>query len=198
MSDNKLLSENTIRRFMKLANTEALSSNFLGEMAHGPKPVDKKKGGRHDKNKMEETPFEEETLEESEEELEEMLDLEEELDLEEQEEDEMEIDADMGAAPADDEPAVGAADMSLTEEEAQVLIALGERLSEAMGGAEDMDEPEMDEPAMDEPEMDEPDDEEPAGYGSMSRGSPAMMQESLVQEVLKRVTKRLVSEKLRK
>ena len=31
MSDNKLLTENTIRRFMKLANVGTLTNNFLAE-----------------------------------------------------------------------------------------------------------------------------------------------------------------------
>ena len=32
MSDNKLLNENTIRRFMKLANVESMTNNFISEM----------------------------------------------------------------------------------------------------------------------------------------------------------------------
>ena len=31
MSDNKLLAENTIRRFMKLANVESMTDNFVNE-----------------------------------------------------------------------------------------------------------------------------------------------------------------------
>ena len=31
MSDNKLLTENTIRRFMKLANVNSLTDNFISE-----------------------------------------------------------------------------------------------------------------------------------------------------------------------
>ena len=119
MSDNKLLTENTIRRFMKLANVEAMTDNFISEN------------------------YEEEINEEEEVELEENLE-----DLEEQEEPEeepMELDTDMGEvedeAPEPDmgeEPEMGAADMSLTEEEARLLIDLGERLSAAMDeGAEE-------------------------------------------------------------
>ena len=40
MSNNKLLTENTIRRFMKLANMGALTDNFLQE---GDKASEKKK-----------------------------------------------------------------------------------------------------------------------------------------------------------
>ena len=101
----------------------------------------------------------------------------------------MEMDIDAEEPAMDAEPEMGAADMSLTEEEAQLLIDLGSRLAEAMGGEMDaepaMDEPAMDEPAMDEPAMDEPEEEED------------VMQEALVNEVLKRVTKRIVAAKLK-
>jgi hypothetical protein len=32
MSDKKLLNENTIRRFMKLANVDTMTDNFISEM----------------------------------------------------------------------------------------------------------------------------------------------------------------------
>ena len=102
--------------------------------------------------------------------------------------DEMDLDMDMDMDAEDEPSELGAADISLTEEEAQLLIDLGERLSAAMdeGGEEsglDLGEPEMElgEPdEMDAPEMDAPemDDEE---------------REEIMQEVLKRVTKRLLS-----
>jgi hypothetical protein len=100
----------------------------------------------------------------------------------------MDPEPEMGA----EEP--GAADMSLTEEEAQLLIDLGKRLEEAMGselGGEE--EAEMDADAgLDEPEMDMGAEEEvPA-----EEEEPAL-QEALVNEVLKRVTKRLVAAKLK-
>ena len=113
------------------------------------------------------------------------------------------MDADM-----DDEP--GAADISLTEEEAQLLIDLGERLREAMGAEDDMDmEDEDDDIEMEDDIGDELDDEEPVddeGPG-LEDDEPGMgaayndvaMQEAkseIVQEVLRRVTKRLVREKL--
>lgn len=184
MSDNKLLAENTIRRFMQLANTEALANNFIAE------------------NKAEEL---EEEVEETNEEIneEEEVELEENLeDLEEQEEEEeMEIDAELGGEPeAADEPMdaapeMGEADMSLTEEEAELLISLGERLKAAMGGEAPADEEPADdmEPADDvEPEAPEAGEEEDApGYAINEED-----QEELVNEVLKRVTKRLVAAKL--
>ena len=35
MSDKKLLNENTIRRFMKLANVDTMTNNFISEMGYG-------------------------------------------------------------------------------------------------------------------------------------------------------------------
>ena len=85
---------------------------------------------------------------------------------------------------------MGEADISLTEEEAQLLIDLGERLKEAMGAdmgatAMDMDdEGGDDEEALDleEPEVDDKEEE--------------LMQEEIVNEVLKRVTQRIIREKM--
>ena len=190
MSDNKLLAENTIRRFMKLANVDTMTDSFVNE-----------KYSKMKKPEELEEDNEEEINEEEEVELEENLE-----DLEEQEEaeedEEVELDAEMGDmdldmdAEAPAEP--GAADISLTEEEARLLIDLGERLSAAMdedAGAEDVDAPAMDmddeAPGMDDDEA--LDDDDP-GYGVAMRENT----DELVNEVLKRVTKRLVQSKLRK
>jgi len=198
MSDNKLLAENTVRRFMKLANVDTMTDNFVTEM-YGKKPKDPKE--------LEEVDTDEEINEEEEVELEENLE-----DLEEQEEEEMELDteldadmdADMGAdmdADMGEEPEMGAADMSLTEEEAQLLISLGERLAAAMDeGAGDEDAPVEDAPAMDDMEDlgdAEEGEEEPPGMGGAGRYEENIDQEELVNEVLKRVTKRLVAAKLK-
>jgi len=181
MSDNKLLAENTIRRFMKLANTETLSDNFVTEMYGKPPAM------RDEEEKVEEAVVEEEeTLEEAEEEE---MEMELDADVEEPEMEEPEMDAE----PEMEEPEMGAADMSLTEEEAQLLISLGERLAAAIGGAaeEPAEEPELDmEPEMEEEPM-EDEEEEPAMRDMYEN------QEDLVNEVLKRVTKRLVAEKLK-
>ena len=105
--------------------------------------------------------------------------------------DDMEIDAEMGDMDMADD---GDADISLTEEEAQLLIDLGSRLEAAMGdaGEEDMgdmdamdDEPVDDEPVDDMGAEDEPEDD-------------AMMQEDIVNEVLKRVTQRIIREKMKR
>lgn len=179
MSDNKLLAENTIRRFMKLANTETLSDNFVTEM-YGKPPAKK-----DEFEPMEEAVVEEEeTLEEAEEEE---LEMDAELGAEDDMEDmaDMEKMGDMGDMDA--EPELGAADMSLTEEEAKLLISLGERLAAAMEGAgSDEEVADMGE---EEPAEAEEEDEEMMGE--------ELDQDALVNEVLKRVTKRLVAEKLK-
>jgi len=188
MSDNKLLAENTIRRFMKLANTDAFSDNFVNEMGYGKSPAQADEEDRKDE------------AFESDDDV-----------VEEQEEDElgagapageddMEMDMEMDAEePADAaEPEMGAADMSLTEEEAQLLIDLGERLSSAMGAAEDTDgAAEDDMAAMDDMGGMEPGAEEEAPAGRDPMGMMEGEEEDLVNEVLKRVTKRLVAEKLK-
>ena len=179
MSGNKLLTENTVRRFMKLANVDSLTDRFVAE-AYAKKEDEIQK----------EASEEEETLEEQEAPEEEPA-----MDEPAAEEDE-DMEMDMGDEPDDD---MGAADISLTEEEASLLIDLGERLKEAMGDDEDMDmddEPEMD--MEEEPEMPEDD------AGADMEDEPGMRpdpvyenQDEIVQEVLRRVTKRIVAEKLK-
>ena len=192
MSGNKLLAENTIRRFMKLASVDTMTDNFISEM-----------GMKYKKDEIDEEVNEEETVTEEEkveedvnEEVDALYEEEDELEDEAGLDDEMEMDIDAEEPAMDAEPEMGAADMSLTEEEAQLLIDLGSRLAEAMGSAGDageeeseldMNEPEPEpEPEVDDPEMD------------MDTEDEEVMQEALVNEVLKRVTKRLVAEKLRK
>ena len=206
MSDNKLLNENTIRRFMKLANTEALSETFLEGVGRAikPKPEDSKDQRTAKPAKPAQPEKQEESYKDK---KDPPLREEEDLDnLEEQEEveaeddmgDDMEMDMEMDMdADIDAEPEVGAADMSLTEEEAEILIALGERLQAAMG-EEDMDDMDDDMGAMDD--MDDMDDmggmdpeageEAPAKYDMMEN------EDDLVQEVLKRVTRRLIEAKI--
>jgi hypothetical protein len=174
MSAKNLLNENTIRRFMKLANVDSLTNNFIAESY-----------AIEEEDEMTDDAI---TEVEEEEESRELLQGEEEPMEEEPMDDEMD-DEPMEDEPMEDE--LGEADISLTEEEAQLLIDLGDRLRDALGaeGDEDMDldmeEPDMDEPAMDEPEIDEmpPEEEE------------EVLQEALVAEVLKRVTRRIIREK---
>ena len=206
MSGNKLLNENTIRRFMKLANVDGLTESFIEDLdERRGAPVEKRK----QKKMEEETEETTDTIEEEEEvELEENFEeLDEDIeDLEEQEDDEemdMDMDMDLDAAGDEDDAELGAADISLTEEEARLLIDLGDRLKEAMGDeAEEGDMEDMgDMGGEEDPAMGHGGDANPAmGHGGDA--NPAMAysmqenQDELVQEVLKRVTKRLVAAKL--
>ena len=187
MSGNKLLAESTIRRFMKLASVDAMTDGFISEMGMKYK--------KEDEVEEEVADDEDEVNEEINALFEEEDELEDEMAIDEPAEDDMEMDMDAEEPAMDAEPEMGAADMSLTEEEAQLLIDLGSRLAEAMDGAVDAEEPAMDEPAMDEPAMDEPAEDD------MAMDAPEeeeeLMQEALVNEVLKRVTKRIVAAKLK-
>jgi hypothetical protein len=165
MSGSKLLAENTIRRFMKLANVDTMTDNFISE-------------------KYNEDDLEEETEE---------INEEEDPMPEEEAEESPEMDMDMGEVEPDDaEPEMGTADMSLTEEEASLLIDLGQRLASAMGPADASEE----DPGMD---MEGDIDSELAADAPEEEEAPAKMyegeQEELVNEILKRVTKRLVAQR---
>ncbi len=179
MSDKKLLKENTIRRFMKLANVEALTDNFIQtNETVAPGVVLKEEAPMEDEIGMEEEPAEEEM--------------------------EMEMDDDMGDEMGGDMDEPAAADISLTEEEAQLLIDLGERLQSAMSegseeeGLEDDDEDfdlEDDDMGSDLDAEDEgPAEEEPEAPGM--RSDVYENKEAIIEEVLKRVTKRIVSKKM--
>lgn len=200
MSNNKLLTETTIRRFMKLANVESLTDSFIAEaITEGEKKEEKhdekkKKGdkapGRRHHAGQDTTMTEQEEPE---------MDMDEEPEMDMDDEPEMDMD-DEPEMDMDDEP--GEADISLTEEEARLLIDLGERLSAAMDedmGDEDMgDEPDMD--LGDELDDEAPDMEADEELGDEDPGyRAAAMQENksaIVNEVLKRVTKRIIAEKL--
>ena len=185
MSDNKkLLSENTIRRFMKLANVGPVSDNFLQENSAEEEVNENEEEINENEEEISEN---EEEITEAEEDLDEGGMYYARDDEEAADEDLPGDELDMGDEEVADEG--GMADISLTEEEARLLVDLGERLASAMGSD---DEPAMDEPAMDEPEMDEPE----MDLGAEEEDDE-MMQEELVQEVLKRVTKRIISEKLK-
>jgi hypothetical protein len=186
MSDKKLLNENTVRRFMKLASNSALTDNFIQEMGYGKYKRDEEDIQENDEDVTEAAHAEEEDVSEAAHEDDEPM-------SEQEEEMELDMDADMDA-DMDMDMDAGDADISLTEEEAQVLIDLGERLKEAMAAEDDMDEPEMDmdmdEPEMDEPEMDEPEMDDEDDEAVMEN------RDAVVQEILRRVTQRIIREKM--
>ena len=165
----KLLNEATIRRFQSLANISPVNEmkSYMRDDEEKMEEVEKDEG----KEKMEEAEKGDE-------------------DKEKMEESYMEADED----PADDE---GMADMGgmegmdvdLTDEEARVLIELGEKLAAAMGegdepGMEMGDEPEMDAeeaPMMEEDELME----------TLSEIDYVPSQTEVVNEVARRVARRL-------
>jgi len=185
MSDNRLLTETTIRRFMKLANVDNMTNSFLNEMGKTYKNDD---GEDEDPEPDVQTEQEEEEL---------ALDMGDMGGEGEEMPEEDPVPEDLGAdMAAEEEPA--AADMSLTEEEAQLLIDLGARLEEAMGGAMDAEgEEDMDMGAVEEPADAAEDVPAEPEAGEEEEPEVAPLQEALVNEVLKRVTKRLVEAKLK-
>ena len=213
MSSNKLLTESTVRRFMKLANVNSLTDNFISEMYQGADDDKEETAGNTKPPKPPKSAVKEEEVKETEETLEEEQDeetLEEQMEDEEEppagdEDMEMDMDMEMDDEPddMDDEPELGAADISLTEEEAQLLIDLGERLKEAMGDEEpDMEDDDLDMedegPGL-EDEGPEQEEEEPGMADTMRQGAGGVYenQDEIVQEVLRRVTKRIVAQKLK-
>ena len=101
--------------------------------------------------------------------------------------------------PMDEDPDSGAADMALTEEEAQLLIDLGKRLEGVVGvesAEDDMDmEMDMEAPAEEEPALE--DEEEPAPLEE-EEDLEETNSDDLVNEVLRRVTKRIMKERISK
>ena len=177
MSGKKLLAENTIRRFMRLANVEPLTDKFISEMAMKDEEDDEREMPPVNEVEEEEMPEEEVEMDDEEPGM----------------EDEVEMDAEDLEGEGEE---MGAADISLTEEEASLLIDLGERLADAMEMGDDpmADEEPMDdeEPMGDEmdAEMDAEGEEEPG-----MRDYSLQEKNQIVQEVLRRVTKRILARK---
>ena len=169
----KLLNEATVRRFQSLANL---------------KPINEMSYKRDEEEKMEEA------IEEGEETLEETY-MEADEEKEEMKEAYMEADEEPGDAPeAPEMPEMdGGAnldDVELTDEEAEALIALGEKLAAAMGDkGEEMemdDAPEMPD-MMEEEEINEEDEL----METLSEIDYVPSQTEIVNEVARRVARRL-------
>jgi hypothetical protein len=103
----------------------------------------------------------------------------------------MDDEMDMGM---DDEMDAPEGDMELSDDEAQAIIDLADKLRAAMGD-EGAGEEEADELAMDdEPELDAPEGGDDLEMGAEDEEEPMMEEEDLVAEVAKRVAARLQSE----
>jgi len=198
MSKKKtLLEEGTVRRFMKLANMEAVGTGFVNEMYTSPMADDEDleegcRGKKKPKGLREDETLEEETVEEM---MDPMQDDEEMPEDEEMEVADLEIEDEEAEEP-EEEVDLDAGDMgelTLSDEEAQVFLKVADKVRAAMemeapeelpapdmGGEEDMSV-EMD------AEMDEP--VEPADAEEEMEEEPMM--EGMVNEVARRVARRL-------
>ena len=167
----KLLSEAQMRRFAKLANLPAVN-----EMYH-----------KRDEEEVNEEVVQEEEVTEGMHEDEEMK--------EGMHEEEAEMDAPEMDAPEMDEPEMemeGGDEMELTDEEAQAIIDLADKLKAAMGEGE----PELDAPEMDAPEMDADMGEEDEELMEALAGIEYVPErKDIVEEVARRVAKRLLKAK---
>ena len=186
MSNKQLLSESTIRRFMKLASIDRLSGNFISEMGMSPK--------RDDEDEEDMSEMAAPGLRDEEEDLTE-IEIGEDVFTEEEDPegiDDMPMDDEPADAPMDDMPMDddlgdegldGDADMSLSTDEVDLLIDLGKRLESASAGEAGMDDAPIDDAPMDDAPMDD---------------APVDDKEDLVNEILRRVTKRLLRSKMGK
>ena len=173
MSSKNLLSENTIRRFMTLANMGTVGTRFLSERAEDIDPEE------------EEVAADPAAA---------IPDAEAEAMPPAEADPEMEDDLDV---PMGGEDIGGDADISLTEEEAQILIDLGERLSSALGDAIEGEPDIEDLGAVDDAPVDAaPVDDLAGGPPPEEDEEDPVVAESVINEVLRRVTKRIIKEKL--
>ena len=182
-TDKNLLNENTVRRMMKLAEIDSLSSDFITRNYVNEQELEES----NDEETLEEST--EETIEESAEETLEENEAEVTTDISEEMEDE-EMKAEMENEAGDDD------EVTISDEEAQDIIALADKLRAAVGDeAEKEEEPgeemEMDmDMGMDSDDMKmsaEMEDEPGVRYDS------AMMEE-LKESIYKKVIERLLSE----
>jgi len=130
----------------------------------------------------------------------EMYDMREEEEEEELNKEEEEEVAEMPPAemdPSMDDPSEGGAmDVELTNEEADVLIQLGEKLAGAMSGDDDDEEVDDMDPMDSQPEEEEVVDAEAAIMEALRGISYTPSKNEVVNEVAKRVAKRLKTAKL--
>ena len=162
----KLLKEAVVRRFQSLANISPINEMY---------------------SSYQEDKEEEEKQEDMHEAEEEMADAPMEMDAGADEEAE---EMDMGA-----EAPMAMDDVELTDEEAQALIALGDKLSTAMGdAAEDVAMGDAAEDvAMDDAPMDAPEEEEEEMMEALAGINYVPSQNEIVNEVARRVARRLAS-----
>ena len=191
MSKKKLLEENTVSKFMKLAKIDtSRSKRFLTEMygyeeEEGKKPAEEEEG-MHGMGHAEE--------EEGSYGMDEMggygkdpMDI-----------DELDLDKYMNEAEEEEEgKGEEMGELSMTSEEAQDVVSALEKLLSKLKTAVES-KPEEEEPEMEEPEAPEGEEEAPAPEAEEApegeEETPAALQEALVNKVARRVAARLLRE----
>ena len=183
MSNKNLLNEATIRRFMKLANMETLTSPFVERL-------DETNCNSRD-DAMEEGMYygdrDKEAMEEGEHAADRDDDMMDEPAGDDVKGDVEDIVSQLVSAMEDVLDKAGMGDVMDVEDE-------GDEMEVDMDPAPDMDEPDMDEPAMDEPEVMEETTEETLEEDTETALEEVTVinDEELINEVAKRVTARLV------
>lgn len=192
MSKKKLLEENTVSKFMKLAKIDtSKSKRFLNEMYgydEKKSPAEEEEEGSYGMHEMGYGEGEEGKVPHEKEEMggygKDPLDI-----------DELDLDQYMNEAEEEGEgDEMG--ELSMTSEEAKDIVSalekLLDKLKTAVESGPEEEEPEMEEPEMEEPEAPEGEEEAPAPEGEEE--TPAALQEALVNKVARRVAARLLRE----
>jgi len=198
MSNKNLLNENTIRRFMKLANVEPLAETFVEKLSEGYGKMSSMEEGEHDP--MEEMAYGDKPMEEGEHDpMEEMdrpmMEEEEEVDVEvEAEPDDMDVDVEVDVAPA--------VEAAVEDVVGQLMAAVKDVLvANEMGDLLDieMDDEEAAEDAAEDAadDMAAADDDMAAADAMMAADAleenvEIVDEDEMINEVAKRVTARLV------
>ena len=191
MSNKNLLNENTIRRFMKLANVEPLAETFVEKLTEGYGEKPAMEEGEHEA--MEEMAYSDKAMEEMDRP---MMEEEEEVDVEvEAEPDDMDVDVEVDVAPAV-EAAVEDVVGQLMAAVKDVLDAneMGDLLDLEMDAAEDAEDAAEDAAA----DMAAADDDDMAAANAMvaadalEENVEIVDEDEMINEVAKRVTARLV------
>ena len=195
MSNKNLLNEATVRRFMKLANMEPLTSPFVDRLEEMHCPS----GDRDD----DEAPMEEaETTEAMEEMYDAPADRDDDMAIDDVADDPADLDLDAEAGDDDAgalEPAVrDRVEAALADALEALADELGDQLGLDIGVEEDADEVELEVPDAPEPDavddLPAPEEDAPADDEdeAMLEGVEVVDDNDLINEVAKRVTARLV------
>ena len=198
MSKKTLLNESTVRKFMKFANIEGLTQNFINETysmeeeetEEGMRLEGEHAEGRHDEGRGDVMEGEHEEAMHAEGEHEEAMHAEGEHEGDDAPVDDIEVDA-------------GGAELDMSEDEAMALaqglvdaltdLTGHEFTASSAGGAPDMDMPGDEGPEDAGLDMDMGDDDKGDDEDEVLEGVDMVDEEEVVSETLRRVTKRIKS-----